>query len=189
MGGLTTTELDEEVYDEVDCVVSEVTDSADRMNALLREDDDSTFSVLSATLTTNYAEEIHRLRRLQLQYDDRLPPHATDLIDDLIDQLQDIDVARQYFKAIYLREELAVLSRILFYVGLMSVAIVISGLFIFTAVEGASVPTSYLTVVMPAIITIGLLPICVLFAFILRIATVSQRTAAVLPFTTPLQER
>lgn len=94
LGGLTTSELDGEASDEVDRVVSEVTDSADRMDALLHENDDSTFNVLSATLTTNYAEEIHCLRRLQLQYDDWLPPHATDLIDDLIDRLQDIDVAR-----------------------------------------------------------------------------------------------
>ena len=42
---------------------------------------------------------------------------------------------------------------------------------------------------MPLIITIGLLPISLLFAFILRIATVSQRTAATLPFTTPRQEK
>ena len=189
LGGLTIDELDEEISTEVDGIVSEVTDSTDRMDALLQENADSTFSVLSATLTTNYAEEIHRLRRLQLQYDDCLPPHATEIIDDLIHRLQDIDVARQYFKTIYMQEELAVLSRGLFYVGLTSVAAVISGLFVFTATRGASLPSSYLTILLPTIITIGLLPICVLFSFILRIATVSQRMAAVLPFTTPLQER
>lgn len=189
LGGLTISELDDEVYEEIDQVVSEVTDRADRMNARLQESDDSTFSVLSATLTTNYAKEIHRLRRLQSQYDARLPVHATDMIDDLVHRLEDIDVARQYFKTIYLREELAVLSRGLFYVGFFSVAIAVGGLFLFTAARGASVPHSYLTVIMPTIITIGLLPIIVLFAFILRIATVTQRTAAMLPFTTPLQEK
>lgn len=189
LGGLTISELDEGLYEEIDQVVSEVTNRADRMDALLQEVNGSTFTVLSVTLTTNYAREIHRLRQLKSQHGDRLSPQTEELITDLVHRLQDIDIARQYFKVIYLREELAVLSRHLFYIGLASVATVIGGLFVFTAVEGVSVSSSSLTVIMPLIITIGLLPISLLFAFILRIATVSQRTAATLPFTTPRQEK
>lgn len=189
LGGLTISELDEELYEEIDQVVSEVTNRADRMDALLQEADGSTFTVLSVTLTTNYAREIHRLRQLQSQYSDQLPSQTEELITDLVHRLQEIDIARQYFKGIYLREELAVLSRHLFYIGLASVATVIGGLFVFTAVQGVSVSPASLTVIMPLIITIGVLPISLLFAFILRIATVSQRTAATLPFTTPHQEK
>ncbi|WP_336364745.1 hypothetical protein [Halalkalicoccus salilacus] len=189
LGGLTISELDEDVYEEIDQVVSEVTNRADRMDALLQEADGSTFTVLSVTLTTNYARDIHRLRQLKSQHGDQLLPQTEELITDLVHRLQDIDIARQYFKAIYLREELAVLSRHLFYIGLASVATVIGGLFVFTEAQGVSVSSSSLTVIMPLIITIGLLPISLLFAFILRIATVSQRTAATLPFTTPRQEK
>ena len=44
-------------------------------------------------------------------------------------------------------------------------------------------------VVLPVSLVVGLLPLVLLFSFILRIATVSERTAATIPFTTPEQEK
>lgn len=182
-------EADETVAAEIDRVVSAVTARADRVDRHLRGPRTATVEVLSVTLTTNYADEIQRLRQIQSAHGDRIPDRLDETIDGLVRHLEDIDIARQYFKTIYLQEELAVLSRHLFYVGLPAVTIVASGLFAFTASSGASVSRSALTVAVPAIVAIGFVPLAVLFAFILRIATISQRTAAMLPFTTPTQER
>lgn len=184
LGGLT----DDEVYAEVDAAVSEVTQQVDRADELLQASDASTFRVLSATLTTNYARDINRLRRIKSEYGESLPPHVGESIDLLIDHLREIDIARQYFKSIYLEQQLAELSRLLFYVGLPSVAVVAASLFFFTAPIGVSAPPPYHTVLLPATVTAGLAPISVLFAYVLCIATVTQRTAATVPFTTPEQE-
>lgn len=189
LGGLAITETDEELYERIDRVVSEVTDRVDELDALLQESGISTFRVLSVTLTTNYAREIHHLRRIQSRYGDSLPAPVDESIDDLVRSFQNVDIARQYFEAIYIREELAVLSRLLIYVGLPAIVVVVGGLFSFTATSGVSVPRPYFLVFLPTIITIGFLPLTLLLVYILRIATVSQRTAATLPFTTPTQEK
>ncbi|MFC7141059.1 hypothetical protein ACFQMA_14640 [Halosimplex aquaticum] len=191
LGGLSITEADDDTTEEVDAVVEDVTDHADRVDSLLRDGNPSTFHVLSTTLTTNHARDINRLRRIKWRHGDDLPDHVADGIDDLIDQLQNIDVARQYFKSIYLQNELATLSRYLFYTGLPSIATVVGALFLFTAGSGngSVVPASALPLLAAATVTVGLAPLAVLCSFILRTATVTQRTAATLPFTAPSQEK
>lgn len=188
LGGLAISEIDVAVSDELDPIVSRLTDKADAVDDLLQESDASTFDVLSTTLTTNYAHEMYELRRFQREYDDRLPDDVVDSIDSLVDQLRNIDAARQYFKTIYLQEELATLSRLLLYVGLGSLALVTAGLLAFTASNGASVPRTYLPVFVAVLGTVALAPLSLLLAFVLRIAMVTQRTAATLPFTTPAQQ-
>ncbi|SFG11137.1 hypothetical protein SAMN04488063_1453 [Halopelagius inordinatus] len=189
LGGLTIAETNDEVYAEVDAAVSRVTRQVDTVDGLLQESDASTFHVLSATLTTNYARDINHLRRIKSEYEESVPAHVEESIDLLIDRLQQIDVARQYFKSVYLEQQLAELSRMLFYAGLPSVAVVAVSLLLFTAAGGTSVSPPYERLLIPATVTVGLVPLSVLFAYILRIATVTQRTAATVPFTTPEQER
>jgi hypothetical protein len=48
---------------------------------------------------------------------------------------------------------------------------------------------STLAVVAPVAVTIAAAPLAVLFAFVLRISVVAQRTAAITPFTTSSQEQ
>jgi hypothetical protein len=183
------TEADDEVATDVDRVVTEITQKIDRVDSLLQEGDVGTFQVLSTTLDTNYAREINQLRRIGDRYGDRLPGHISAAIDSLVEHLQDIDIARQYLKSVYLQQELAKLSRLLFYTGLPSVAVVAATLLVFTTPDGTAVPRWLLPVLVAAVITVGLVPLAVLASFILRTATVSQRTAAIIPFTAPVQER
>lgn len=58
----------------------------------------------------------------------------------------------------------------------------------FTAGQG-SVPVHRIELLLPAAVTVGFLPLALLFAFIVRTAAVTERTAATIPFTTPDQER
>lgn len=81
------------------------------------------------------------------------------------------------------------LSRALILAGLPALVIVVTGLFVFTVPTGASVSRPVLAYFLPAIVAIGFVPLAVLLAFVLRIATVSQRTAAMVPFRTPRQGR
>lgn len=189
LGGLAFSRADAETADEIEDLVSEITRNVDEVDDLLNDSDASTFHVLSTTLDTNYAREMNELRRLTHRRGGQLSPQVTEWIEDLADELQNIDIARQYFKAIYLQQELATLSRFLFYTGLPSIAVVAATLFLFTGSNGPTIPGSLLPLVVPAAVTVGLLPLAVLFSFILRTATVIHRTAAIIPFTTPAQER
>lgn len=184
LGDQDATALTPDVRDRLDTVVADLRERAQREEELLGESEASTFEVLSATLTTNYGREIVDLRRVKSEADG-LDDEVTDAIDDVVERLENIDVARQYFKSVYVKEELASLSRILFYVGLPSLVAVGIGLLFLTASDGAAISESQLTIVVPILFTVGLLPICFLFAFVVRVATVTRRTAAKIPFTTP----
>lgn len=179
-----TAGLDRDASDQIRSIVAKLTDRAATVDDLLEESGTSTFEVLSVTLTTNYATEIMDLR--QVKWNEDIDEDVADDIDEVVHHLENIDVARQYFKSVYLKEELAVLSRNLFYVGIPSVVAVGLGLLVLTASNGAAIPRSQLELLVPVLFTVGLLPLCFLFAFVLRVATVTQRTAAKIPFTTPV---
>jgi hypothetical protein len=176
--------------EEIQDIVSTLTEQMDGIDTLLTESDSGTFSVLSTMFNTNYAEQINQLRQLRATYDAEFPDVVHESIAELIDRLQEIDIARQYFKTIYFQQELSTLSRWLFYTGLPAVATEIAMLLV------VSVPTAQpvaapvpLDVAVPVTLSIGLVPLSVLASFFWRTATVTNLTAATLPFTTPEQER
>lgn len=124
-----------------------------------------------------------------MKYESDFPDVVHDSIDDLIDRLQEIDIARQYFKSMYMQLELSSLSRVLLYTGLPAVAISIASLLILTVPLSEPDTVTNFQSLLPVTLTIGLLPLAILCSFFLRTATVTKLTAATLPFTTPEQER
>ena len=98
-------------------------------------------------------------------------------------------MARQYFRSIYLQQELSSLSRVLFYAGLPAEAATIAVFLLLTAPASEPNVVIALEVLLPVTLMIALLSLTVLCSFFLRTATVTQYTATTLPFTTPEQER
>jgi len=190
LGGFARAGVVDAGSEEIRNVAATLTAQMDGIDRLLTESDSGTFSVLSTMFNTNYAQQINELRRLRTEYDATFPDVVHDTIDDLIDRLQEIDVARQYFKTIYFQQELSTLSRWLFYTGLPAVAVAIAMLLVLTVPTGqpAAVPVP-LGFAVPVTLAIGLVPLSVLASFFWRTATVTNLTAATLPFTTPEQER
>lgn len=176
-------------HDEIDDVVTGLTDRIDRIDGLLVESRTDTFSVLSLLLETNYAEQIRRLRRLQAAHGADFAEEVHESIDDLVDRLREIDVARQYFKSIYLQQELSTLSRVLLYAGLPAVGVALVSLLALTVPADRPGLTVDLRLFVPVTFTIGLVPLATLCSYVLRAASVTKLTAATLPFTTPEQER
>lgn len=190
LGGFARDGVVHEGSEEIDEVVSTLTEQMDRINSLLTESDSGTFSVLSTMFETNYAQQINHLRQLQTEHDTEFADVVHDSIDELIDRLQEIDVAREYFKTIYFQQELSSLSRWLLYAGLPAVAVALASLLILTVPTAQPVLTAVpLDIFVPVTVTVGFLPLSVLASFIWRTATVTNLTAATLPFTTPEQER
>ncbi|USZ69847.1 hypothetical protein NGM10_15695 (plasmid) [Halorussus salilacus] len=162
----------------------------DRVDRLLGDDSGAgTFGLVSVTLATNYAEQINEARRIRTKYGEDLSEDSMGGLDDLIDGLRNVDLARQYFKGVYLQDELSSLSRVLMYAGVPAEAFSAAALLSFTAGGSGTLPTENANLWIPVVATVGFAPLALLVAFILRTATVAQRTAATLPFTTPEQEQ
>jgi hypothetical protein len=125
---------------------------------------------------------------LQSTYPEELTPDAQEHRDTLVTRLKHVDVARQYLKTVYIQEELSRLSRNLLYVG---VPVILAGLGlmdVFVSSRRAVLSSVQLSVITPVFATIGGAPLVLLFTYVLRLSVVSERTAAITPFTTPTQE-
>jgi len=205
LGGLVDRTGRSQLEHDVDEVVEAVTASADRADELLKGDGDDDeiesgrrgaddpsgmgiFAVLAVLLSTNYAAQLRDAARIRTDHGDRLRESESVALDELTDALRGLDVARQYFRTIYVQEELARLSRILLYVGVPAIVMAALLLPVYRTPAGATVPRWAIGPLFTVGVVVALAPISVLFAFVLRLTVVSQRTVAVTPFTTPRQE-
>jgi rubrerythrin len=172
----------------IDDLVEDLTAHTNHVDDLLQQSKSGIFSALSATLTTNYSQHIYQARQLQHEYADALSDEEDDSLDELVLLLQQIDVARQYLKTLYMQDELSSLSRWLLAVGLPAVLVCIAMLQLFVASSSAELSPVVLAVLTTASITVALAPLAVVFSFVLRISAVARRTVAITPFTTASQE-
>lgn len=187
IGGMTFGTVSPDVRIRIDDTVESLTTDVDRVLDILDESGTDTFEVLSTTLRTNYARDINRIRRIRATHSDDLPETVMDALENLVHHLQNVDVARQYFKSLYLQQELSSLSRNLLYAGIPAETVSVLVLLAFTARRGTTL-LEHVHLLLPVTVAVGFLPLSLLFAYVIRIATVTQRTAATIPFTTPEQE-
>lgn len=144
------------------------------------------WTVLLPVLNHNYSADCNRARRIQMH--DELPPDAEDLLDDLRELFVSVDVTRQYFKSMYLQQELAHLSRLITYSG--AAAFLVSTLVIMIYATGYPpiVNELVLLILVTVSLAVAFSPFAILFAYVVRVATVLKRTSAPGAFT-PLGER
>ncbi|MFC7046097.1 hypothetical protein ACFQH6_12340 [Halobacteriaceae archaeon GCM10025711] len=175
--------------DDLDELVSHLRTHIERVHALLSRSEVGLFEALSVTLQTNYANEIYQARSLTTEYADLYPDEVRTALDEVVVRLQQIDVARQYLKTLYMQDELARMSRLLLYTGVPAVLVSMVMMHQFAAATHAVLAPTTLSALVPVALTVGVAPLAVLFAYVLRVSKVAQRTAAITPFTTPMQER
>lgn len=187
LGGLSAGRTPPDAHEEIDRFVTELTDHVDALDETLRSGDPDVFRVLSVTLTTNYARRIHRIRRIRREHGEAFSEALDDSVDRLVEAFRELDVARQYFKSIYLQTELSFLSRLLFYAGVPAEIAAGAALYTLTAGSGTAVPPAYAPAFLVSMSVVGFLPLGFLCSYVLRITVVTERTAAILPFTTPKQ--
>ncbi len=181
--------LDEKAAAELSELLIAIEDQVDRATALLQDCNAGIFDALMITLDTNYSEDIHHLWQLLTTYGDDFDDATVAECTLLVKRLKQIDIARQYLKTLYIQEELARLSRYLLYVGAPTILFGVGLLQVFVVTEAASLSSEVLSLLVPVFVTVGVAPLAVLFAYVLRISTVSERTVAITPFTTPTQEQ
>lgn len=137
-----------------------------------------TFELIAVILHYNDPWQLQEVRKIREHHRFELSTAADNQLERLEDLLGDIHVARQYFKTVYMQQELADLSKILLYVGFPTL---LGGAFVILAYDNllalALHPWLYVVVV-AATITALFSPFAVLLAYVLRIATIARRTAA-----------
>ncbi|AUV80755.1 hypothetical protein C2R22_03035 [Salinigranum rubrum] len=174
--------VDGERRDELIAHTERLDEQIDAVITSVSNPDVSVFGALAVTLSTNHGESIYQLRQLRAKHGDAYPEEVNEALDDLVVRLKQIDVARQYLKTVYVQQELAALSRHLLYVGVP--AVVVSVFVLRTFAVGFDVfSPEMLFGVVPLAITVAIAPLAVLFAYVLRLASVAERTIAITPFT------
>lgn len=141
-------------------------------------------SVIVPLLGIKYATYIHDCHQLESTYEGGDHEQLLSTLDALSADLKNLDIARQYFTTIFMKEELAKLSRSLLYVGILAVPLPVALLIQIASYPTAAAPMPVVFAFTLLTVVVGLIPLALLIAFILRVATVAQHIASIAPFMT-----
>lgn len=161
----------------VEAFARDIVDATAVANDTLASENAGRFNAVLSVLTYPDAEQIRRVREFRTGPD--LPGEVAATLDRILETLELFHVARTHFRTTYTQRVLARLSRHLLYVGvpgiLAAMVLVLAG-----AIGDDGLGRH--PVAVATLLSIALSPLAVLFAYVLRIATVSERTVAVGPF-------
>jgi hypothetical protein len=155
--------------------------TADSVAGRLRDARFGSFAVVSAALDFDYAPKIHDARRLRRD----APGAAREPLDELLAALRFFGSAREHVKTLYFQWELITLSRTMVYTAAPALAAAVLGVLYLgdpVGFAGSTAGVDDLVWVVSAATTVALAPFAVLVAYVVRIATVAQRTLAIGPF-------
>lgn len=173
---------DRRLVAETDRLIETLTDHADRVDAKLDPSEATLFSAVLVVLDADYAERMQEIQRMRTVRSNDLSDDLDSVLDRLLAQLRDIDIARQYCVTVYIQRELSRLSRRLLYVGLPAVTLSAAMLIHLTG-YGTSPPNDLLG---PVVVSgvVGLTPLALLSSFVLRVSAVAQAVTSITPFDT-----
>lgn len=144
--------------------------------------DEQIFGAIAATLGTTQAEQLHDLARVEMEYDADLSDAQRRLFESIREHLLHIDVARKYFRTVYITKELSFLSRILLIVGLPAQFFLAATLAVYDLAAIESLPAAAIIGATLVAIVACFAPLAILASFVLRLSWVAQRNATVMPF-------
>lgn len=172
--------VDEEFRTTVERYAATVEAESETVSATLAGADLGTFDALSAVLGHHHGEHYHVARRFLVEHADVF--EQTSLLEEMIELMKYLAVARQTFKTMYIQHELATLSRRLLYVGLPTL---VGGgvlVLIYPTLIQLVASRVLLLAIAAGGTTLVFLPFVVLLSHTLRIATIAARTGDFGPF-------
>lgn len=149
------------------------------------EESDSTIDALVGILGSEFAESITAVRAARRRHTHDLPATVASELDALARMLESVAILRQFFKTVSIQQELAELSRQIAYGGTVAVFVVISLSLTYREGTGAMLPEGALLWTSSLGIAVGLWPLALLVAYLLRIATITRYTVSIGPFVPP----
>jgi len=155
------------------------------LNRTLGDQRNRLFTVLLPMMGDGYSRNINDIRRIRTEYEDTLTEEAMAQLAELKELFVELDILRQYFKSMYIQQELSYLSRMVGYTGVGAFLIAVFLVMLFSNGQ----PLSNHQFVLEALVSLGVAaataPFAMLVSFIVRIGTIAQRTAASGAFTPP----
>ena len=177
------TPSDESAHADIDAFATTVANQAGIAAAELEDAEFGSFDVLSTALAYDSGWQMYTVNRIQNENADYLSASDGEALDELKDTLELFGIARGYFKTLYLQRQLAKLTRIVPYVGL--VALLTSGftVLVYGSKTGTTLPDADLIMLISVTGALGLAPLTVILAFVPRVTAVVRRTVAMGAFS------
>ncbi|WP_137286182.1 hypothetical protein [Halorussus salinisoli] len=175
-------EQDGELGDEIESYVRSVVAEAERTSDELAAEEYSMLDTLLTVLAYDDSMQFYETRRIRNGLDADLSAETVAKLNEIEEQFTEIDAARQYLKTVVVERQLARLSRLLVYTGIPSVAVAALGIFTYRDIAGLTLYHAAMVSIAGSLVVFSLVPLAVLSAYILRVATIARRTAAFGPF-------
>lgn len=175
---------DEDISEQLSNVVTEA-DTLRNIDA----DQMRSIEILEIFIGSKYARNISTVDRIQDAYADYLSADAKTDLDAVMDLLEAVAIVRQHFKTLLLHQTLAQLSRYITYFGVCAIVVALLVPLVYRSDASSMIVPQYLPWVASTGIAIGVAPLMVFLAYILRIATVSKFTLSVGPFVPPAEKK
>jgi RsiW-degrading membrane proteinase PrsW (M82 family) len=144
--------------------------------------DEQIFGAIAATLGTTQAEQLYDLSRIETAYEARLSDEQRALFESIREHLLHIDVARKYFRTVYITKELSFLSRVLLLAGLPAQLFLAATLAVYDLAAIEALPAAAIVGATLVAMVACFAPLAILASFVLRLSWVAQRNATVMPF-------
>lgn len=169
----------DETTDDVGAVAESVVGEAARVNDELTADTNMLQAFL-VMLSYENSLQFHEVRRLRTVVAD--DGETADELERILELFVEVDAARQYLKTVVVERQLARLSRLLVYTGIPAVTIAAVAILTYRDIATPAVPHLLLVGIAGTIVVTTLVPLAILGAYILRVATIARQTASYGPF-------
>lgn len=173
----------EDVETAVDSFVEVVRAQAGDVTERLDGGHQRLIEILPAMMGDSYSRNVNDARRIRETFGEDLPTGARTVLVEIEDAFVALDVLRQYFKALYLTQELPHLSRLVGYTGVGSFLVSVLVIMAFANGQPLGGHPLLLDGLLSLAVATVVLPFAVLLSFVVRVATIAKRTAAPGAFT------
>lgn len=169
----------------VERYADDVGGEADRVEDALEDEAFGTIELIGAAMHFTTAEEIHAVRRLHEEHEESLSAAQAEAFEDVLEMLKLYTVAREYFRALYVKWEFIDFSRAILYVGLPAVVVahLTIGFVDGNAFPGTTLGYPNLFWYETAAFTFVLVPVAVVVSYAARLSMLAKASIFVSPFS------
>lgn len=168
---------------DVDNLATELEKTAEQVQNGLGRGDEDLFRTLLVVLNDRYSRHLYTVDRIQVE-SENLSHEERRALDRIRDALDKVMLTRHYFKTLYIHQELTDMSRLLLVTGLPALVVAFGVIFFYGGIAAAVSPVLR-QIIVSSCVTIVIVPLTVLFAYGLRLATIGKRTATFGSLTPP----
>jgi hypothetical protein len=174
---------DDEAATAVAGYVRTIFEQAEEVEARLEPHYQSLIDVLIPMMGDGYSRNVVDARRLRREHAGALGERVDAALGQFEELFVSMDVLRQYYKALYVQQELAVLSRLIAYTGLTT--FFVSSFVIIAFATGSFLADQPVAreLFVSAAAAVSFAPFAILCSYMIRIATIAKRTTAPGAFT------